>query len=91
MWRQGNKIKLNVYKNDTPMFQCHTPEQAEEIVELLNIGEFQRNFNVNKPEKTCPRCGSGNIQPNFVSFPEIFPLKGPNTHCYSCNFDFNLK
>lgn len=37
-WRTGSKVTLNVYCGDTPMFQCHTPEQAIDIVGLLNAG-----------------------------------------------------
>lgn len=36
LWRVGGKIPLNVYEGDKPMFQCHTPEDAERIVRLLN-------------------------------------------------------
>jgi hypothetical protein len=32
MWRVGGKVPLNVYENDRPMFQCHTPEDAARIV-----------------------------------------------------------
>jgi hypothetical protein len=35
-WRVGGKVPLNVYRDDRPMFQCHTPEDAAEIVGLLN-------------------------------------------------------
>lgn len=35
-WRVGGKVPLNVYEGNTPMFQCHTPEQAQRIVSLLN-------------------------------------------------------
>lgn len=35
-WSVGGKVPLNVYENDRPMFQCHTPEDAERIVSLLN-------------------------------------------------------
>ncbi len=35
-WRVGGKVPLNVYEGDTPMFQCHTPEQAARVVKLLN-------------------------------------------------------
>lgn len=73
------------------MFQCHTPEQAEEIVELLNIGEFNAKLNKNKTGTSCPRCGSDHTTPNFVSFPEIIPWNGPSHHCNDCRFDFNLK
>lgn len=38
-WRTGRRVKLNVYRDDEPMFQCHTPEQATEVVALLNLGE----------------------------------------------------
>jgi hypothetical protein len=38
-WRVGGKVPLNVYKGDTPMFQCHTPEDAARIVVLLNQAE----------------------------------------------------
>lgn len=34
-WRVGGKVPLNVYEGDRPMFQCHTPEDAERIVSLL--------------------------------------------------------
>lgn len=37
-WRTGASVALNVYRGDTPMFQCHTPEDAAEVVELLNLG-----------------------------------------------------
>lgn len=35
-WRTGTKVKLNVYENNAVKFQCHTPEDAERIVRLLN-------------------------------------------------------
>lgn len=35
-WRVGGKIPLNVYEDDKPMFQCHTPEDAARVVGLLN-------------------------------------------------------
>lgn len=35
-WRVGNRVPLNVYLNDKPMFQCHTPEDAAMVVALLN-------------------------------------------------------
>lgn len=38
-WRVGGKIPLNVYENDRPMFQCHTPEDAARIVGMLNAAE----------------------------------------------------
>jgi hypothetical protein len=38
-WRVGRKILLNVYENDRPMFQCHTPEDAARIVGLLNAAD----------------------------------------------------
>jgi hypothetical protein len=37
-WRVGGKVPLNVYEGDRPMFQCHTPEDASRVVELLNKG-----------------------------------------------------
>lgn len=37
-WRVGGKVPLNVYEGDRPMFQCHTPEDAARIVELLRRG-----------------------------------------------------
>ncbi len=37
-WRVGGKVPLNVYRDDKPMFQCHTPEDAAEVVALLNSG-----------------------------------------------------
>jgi hypothetical protein len=44
-WRVGGKVPLNVYEvtGDRPdgkaMFQCHTPEDATRIVDLLNDAE----------------------------------------------------
>jgi hypothetical protein len=38
-WRVGEKVPLNVYLNDKPMFQCHTPEAAAMVVEKLNANE----------------------------------------------------
>ncbi len=35
-FRVGEKVPLNVYEGDRPMFQCHTPEDAARIVGLLN-------------------------------------------------------
>lgn len=35
-FRVGSKVKLNVYEGDQPIFQCHTSEEAERIVALLN-------------------------------------------------------
>jgi len=39
-WRVGGKVPLNVYEGDRPTFQCHTPEDAARIVELLNGAEY---------------------------------------------------
>jgi hypothetical protein len=38
-WRVGGKVPLNVYHHDRPMFQCHTPEDAANIVHLLNLAD----------------------------------------------------
>ncbi len=35
-WRQGNKIKLNVYCDDRPVCQCHTEEDAVALVTAMN-------------------------------------------------------
>jgi hypothetical protein len=37
-WRVGSKVRLNVYEGNKPMFQCHTPEDAARVVDMLNIG-----------------------------------------------------
>ena len=39
IWRQGTKIKLNIYRKNKPMFQAHSAADAKRIVRLLNIGE----------------------------------------------------
>lgn len=41
-WRVGGKVALNVYEGDRPMFQCHTPEDAQRVIELLNAGIAER-------------------------------------------------
>lgn len=41
-WRVGNRVSLNVYLNDAPMFQCHTPEDAAMVVALLNAPMLPR-------------------------------------------------
>ena len=38
IWRVGRKVPISVYEGDTPMFQCHTTEDALRIVQLLNDG-----------------------------------------------------
>jgi hypothetical protein len=40
-WRVGSKVPLNVYEDDKPMFQCHTPEDAARVVALLNTSDSQ--------------------------------------------------
>ena len=42
-WRVGRKVPLNVYEDDKPMFQCHTPEEAQRVAALLNEAEEMRN------------------------------------------------
>lgn len=41
MWRVGNKIKLNVYKDDRPVCQCHNATDALDIVETMERIECQ--------------------------------------------------
>lgn len=36
MWRTGSRVPLNVYKGDVPICQCHTPEDAIDIVTGMN-------------------------------------------------------
>jgi len=36
-WRIGHKVPLNVYKGDYPVCQCHTPQEALEIVDGMNV------------------------------------------------------
>jgi hypothetical protein len=43
-WRVGGKVPLNVYEGDRPMFQCHTPEDAARVVELLNWPETEHQL-----------------------------------------------
>ena len=38
-WRVGNRVPLNVYRGDEPICQCHTPEQAREIVAAMNAAQ----------------------------------------------------
>lgn len=38
-FRIGRSVPINVYDNDDPVFQGHTPEKAAELVELLNRGD----------------------------------------------------
>ena len=45
IWRTGTKVPLNIYKGDGPMFQCHTPEDAAEVVMLLNRASKERDAN----------------------------------------------
>lgn len=35
-WRQGSKVRLNVYEGDRPVCQCHNEQDARRIVEALN-------------------------------------------------------
>ena len=35
-WRTGSRVGINVYEGDVPMFQCHTPLDAERVVKALN-------------------------------------------------------
>lgn len=37
-FRVGSKVPLNVYEGDRPLFQAHTPEEAQRLVDLLNGG-----------------------------------------------------
>lgn len=38
-WRIGHKVPLNVYKGDYPVCQCHTPQEALELVNGMNAKE----------------------------------------------------
>lgn len=40
IWRVGSKVPINVYRNDEPVFQCHTAEMAAEVVANLNVAEI---------------------------------------------------
>ncbi len=35
-WRQGKKVKLNVYEGSRPVCQCHNEQDAEIIVDAYN-------------------------------------------------------
>jgi len=37
MWRVGNRVPINVYKDDQPVCMCQSPELAAEIVEACNL------------------------------------------------------
>lgn len=37
-WRTGRQVPQNIYEGDEIRLQAHTPEQAERIVRLLNLG-----------------------------------------------------
>ena len=36
IWRVGSKVPINVYEDDAPVCQCHTPEMAARIVRAMN-------------------------------------------------------
>lgn len=36
-WRIGSKVGLNVYEGQRPICQCHTREDALEIVAAINL------------------------------------------------------
>lgn len=36
IWRRGRQVPLNVYEGDRPVCQCHTPEDAAQIVACVN-------------------------------------------------------
>jgi transposase len=55
-WRVGGKVPLNVYEGDSPVFQCHTPEDATRIVALLNTAEEMREA-LEQSECLCPSGG----------------------------------
>ena len=42
IWKVGSKVKLNVYKDDRPICQCHSKEDAEELVAGMNAQEAQK-------------------------------------------------
>lgn len=39
LWRTGRQVPLNVYVNDRPVCQCHSPEDARRIVAGMNYAE----------------------------------------------------
>jgi hypothetical protein len=39
LWRQGSRVRLNVYEGDRPVCQCHYEQDARRIVEALNVLE----------------------------------------------------
>ena len=42
IWKVGSKVKLNVYKDDRPICQCHSKEDAGELVAGMNAQEAQK-------------------------------------------------
>jgi len=59
-YRIGTKVNINVYDGDSPVCQCHTREQAAEIVAAVNFYREMRTgvverciatFRMHPPEK----------------------------------------
>lgn len=44
-WRVGSKVPLNVYEGDRPVCQCHTPKDAQRIVDAMNVPQPERGSN----------------------------------------------
>lgn len=53
MWRQGNKVSINVYDDDRPVCQCHSEEDARAIVHAIN-SLASKNKEINECH-TCQR------------------------------------
>jgi hypothetical protein len=39
-WRQGSKVKLNVYEGNRPVCQCHSEEDAARIVAAVGLVDW---------------------------------------------------
>lgn len=55
-FRVGGKVPLNVYDRDRAVFQCHTPEDAAQYVELLNAGDSHQQTAAAEVAKERERC-----------------------------------
>ncbi len=80
-WRVGGKVPLNVYEGDTPMFQCHKPEQAARIVKLLNAAPA--HFEVVRAAKELDAANTKYVQACCDADPDDLDGHGdPEMHDY---------
>ena len=64
IWKVGSKVNLNVYKDDRPICQCHSKEDAGELVAGMNAQEAQKKPSaaVSKPARPAKKPNAAQLR-----------------------------